>query len=109
HYKCDAAGGRKELLADERRLSRDCRELAGIFRALGADRERREKQTAADPEHDDDDVDELEDPEPRRARIGRLEGEEEADTDEREEDCRSDPSGLAVRSLDVRGGFHPAE
>ena len=82
---------------------------SGSVGALGSDRESREEKPAADPEHGDADVDELEDAEPGRRRIRRLEGEEKADSDEREEDGRIDPAGLAVRSLRVRCGFHARE
>ena len=95
----DPAGRREELLADERRLACDRRDLFGIVGALGAHREHREQQSAADPEDGDADVDELEDSEPGRAGVGRLEGEEEADADDGEEDGGSDPAGLARGSL----------
>ena len=65
-----------------------CGQLVGALGPLGAQREDREQEPAADPEDGDADVDELEDRERMRGRVGRLEGEDEADGDERERDGR---------------------
>ncbi len=84
--------------------------VVGRARPLGLQREHGERDAAADPEHGDADVDQLEDGEPVGRGVGRVEGEDESDGGDGEADRGRDLGGGVARGgrLDVCR-FHAAE